>query len=71
MKPDQILDAVKAIANKLGPLRKRVVFLGGATTGLLITEPAAPPIRPTEDVDVIVDLHSMGDYVYATIGHAT
>ena len=54
MKPNQILDGIKAIAKKLGPLRERVVFLGGATTGLLITDPAAPPIRPTEDVDVIV-----------------
>jgi hypothetical protein len=32
-----------------------VVFLGGATIGLWITDPAAPPARATRDVDAIVD----------------
>lgn len=29
-----------------------VVFVGGATIGLWITDPAAPQPRPTKDVDV-------------------
>lgn len=33
-----------------------VVFVGGATLVLWVTDPGAPPIRPTEDVDVIVEV---------------
>jgi hypothetical protein len=29
------------------------VFVGGAVAGVLITDPAMPEIRPTQDVDVI------------------
>ena len=31
-----------------------MAFLGGATIGLWISDPLAPPVRATEDVDVIV-----------------
>lgn len=40
----------------------RVVFLGGAATPLLITDPALPHIRTTFDVDVIVEVVSRMDY---------
>jgi hypothetical protein len=36
------------VARRLGPLQ--VVFLGGVTTTLLVTDPAAPAPRPTKDV---------------------
>jgi len=49
-------------AEKLGPLLDVVVFLGGCATGLLITDPAAPPMRATIDVDVIVEVASLSDY---------
>ena len=49
-------------ADKLGPLVDRVVFLGGCATGLLITDPAAPPMRTTIDVDVIVEVASLSGY---------
>lgn len=42
----------------LGPLTDAVVFVGGATLVLWITDPAAPSPRPTLDVDVIVELTS-------------
>ncbi|MCK5194694.1 MAG: nucleotidyl transferase AbiEii/AbiGii toxin family protein, partial [Desulfobulbaceae bacterium] len=45
-------------ANRLGELRNDMVFIGGCATGLLITDPAAPEIRPTIDVDVIVEVAS-------------
>ncbi len=32
------------------------MFVGGATVGLWITDPGAPPARPTNDVDVIVEV---------------
>ena len=45
MGPTELL---RFIAEKLGDLRDQVVFVGGATSELLITDPAAPP-RPRGD----------------------
>lgn len=42
----------------LGDFVGELVFTGGATIGLWITDPAAPSPRPTEDVDVIVEVTS-------------
>lgn len=50
------LAMIRRVAFRLGPLRKRVVFLGGAATALLITDSAAPDGRITMDVDVIVEI---------------
>lgn len=46
----------------LGKLVDEVVFVGGATVALWITDPAAPPVRVTEDVDVIVEVTSRSGY---------
>lgn len=46
----------------LGPLVGEMTFLGGCATGLLITDPAAPVVRETTDVDVIVEVVSHADY---------
>lgn len=56
------LAMIRHVAARLGHLRKRVVFLGGAATALLITDEAAPDVRVTVDVDVIVEIVSRGDY---------
>jgi hypothetical protein len=46
----------------LGPLVDEVVFVGGATVHLWVTEEAAPPVRATDDVDVICDAATYGEY---------
>jgi len=46
------------VARRLGSMRDEVTFLGGASTSLLITDPAYPQVRPTLDVDVIVEIAS-------------
>jgi hypothetical protein len=56
------LDMLVRAAQALGPLREKVAFLGGATTVLLLTDPAAPAVRPTLDVDVIVDVPGRARY---------
>jgi hypothetical protein len=38
----------------IGGLAEEVVFLGGATIGLRVSDPAAPAVRATEDVDVVL-----------------
>jgi len=41
-------------AEQLGEaLLEQLVFVGGAVAGVLITDPAMPEIRSTQDVDVI------------------
>ena len=54
--------ALEAVARALGELRKDVMFLGGATVGLLTTNAAAAPPRLTDDVDLVVDLPGYADY---------
>ena len=53
---------LSAMADRLGPLLERVVFVGGCATGLLVTDRTAPPIRTTEDVDVITQVASYYEY---------
>ena len=53
---------MEAAVAGLGPVSDQMVFLGGCATGLLITDPAAPPIRATRDVDVIIEVGSLAEY---------
>jgi predicted nucleotidyltransferase len=56
---------MELVAERLGDgLRNELVFVGGAVTGLLITDPAQPAIRPTEDVDLIVKATVRADYAH-------
>lgn len=59
---DPNLALLESIAAALGPLRDRFVFVGGCTTGMLVTDVAAAPVRATRDVDVIVEVLTLADY---------
>ena len=56
------IDLLERGAAALGDLVDEVVFVGGATVALWITDPAAPPPRPTKDVDVIVEVVTRSGY---------
>lgn len=56
------VDLLELAAVKLAPLTDELVFVGGATIALWITEPAAPPTRATDDVDLICDAISYTEY---------
>ena len=56
------MEMVKIVARGFGGLNERMVFLGGAATSLLVTDPGLPHIRTTFDVDVIVEVLSRTDY---------
>lgn len=63
MRPgDPNLDMLELMAAKLGDLAEQLVFVGGSTTGLFITDPLLPPVRVTRDVDVITEAGSRQDY---------
>jgi predicted nucleotidyltransferase len=59
---DLNLEMIRTVADHLGPLQGKVVFVGGATAGLLITDAAAPLPRRTKDVDLIVEIASLVQY---------
>lgn len=49
-------------AKLLGPLLDKLVFVGGAVTGLLVTDSAAGEPRVTVDVDAIAEILSYAEY---------
>lgn len=50
------VELLETAAAALDELLVEVVFVGGATIELWITDPGAPPTRPTLDVDVVVEV---------------
>lgn len=58
----QNIRMLQFMAEKLGPLCDDIVFVGGCTTALFITDEASPDVRYTFDVDCIVDVISSSDY---------
>jgi len=52
----------ESVVRLLAPVLDDLVFVGGCTTGLFITDPAAAGNRPTVDVDAIVDVASYAGY---------
>jgi hypothetical protein len=61
--PDPNLRLLDEAATKLAPFLREIVFVGGVTLGLLITDKAAAPIRSTDDVDVIAEILTYVDYI--------
>jgi hypothetical protein len=56
------VELLETAATALGPLRERVVFLGGATIGIWMTDPAARAPRITYDVDVVAEFVTLSGY---------
>ncbi|HOI41940.1 MAG TPA: hypothetical protein PK523_03260 [Elusimicrobiales bacterium] len=56
------LEMLAHIAKGLGPLKGKVVFVGGSTVPLYLTDPGATPVRPTEDVDCVIQVLTRGQY---------
>lgn len=52
---------IKAVYNALSILQNAVVFVGGATVSLY-AERKTEEVRPTDDVDVLIELWSYRDY---------
>lgn len=59
---DQNIQLLEAVVRALTPVLDRVVFVGGCTIGLLITDSTRPPVRATQDVDMVVELASRHAY---------
>jgi len=59
---DPNLARLEEAAARRGSLLDETVLVGGCATGLLITDPGAAPIRPTLDVDLVVDIVHYQDF---------
>ena len=57
------LESLTIVARLLRPMLEELVFVGGCTTTLLITDLAAAEIRPTYGVDSIAEITSYAEYV--------
>ena len=53
---------VKVIANKLGNLNDRVVYVGGGIIELLLDKEYVLKPRMSEDVDTIIEIYTRGEY---------
>ena len=56
------LEMLEVTAEGLQDLLEEVVFVGGATVALYATDPAAEEARPTDDVDLVIEIASRVEY---------
>jgi predicted nucleotidyltransferase len=59
---DPNIQQLQLVAKALGRLRETLVFVGGCATGVLITDSARPPVRATQDVDLIAEIATKTQY---------
>lgn len=53
---------LRAVASALSELNEKVVFVGGATVSLYATDLAAAEPRPTDDIDVVVEVATYAEF---------
>lgn len=58
------LEVMKLLASKLGPLRNKVVLVGGMVAGLLITDLSGADVRATDDIDLVIEATTYSDYTH-------
>jgi predicted nucleotidyltransferase len=54
--PASNLGALRAVADRLDELKLNYAFLGGSIVNLLLDDPHFLPARPTDDVDVVLEV---------------
>jgi hypothetical protein len=56
--PSSNILMLQTVANGLGELKDEMIFVGGAVAELYADNPAASEIRPTKDVDCVIEFSS-------------
>jgi hypothetical protein len=56
------IGSLRAVSRRLSQARLRYAFKGGSVVNLLLDNPEFAPARPTDDVDVIVEVVSGDRY---------
>lgn len=57
------LTRIKGVANALTEFKDEIAFVGGAAVSLYVDNPEQTETRPTDDIDVLVEIASYGAYV--------
>ncbi len=57
------LEMIQIIASGLAELKDKVVFVGGAVAELYVQNSGAASVRPTTDIDVIINIVSKTEFV--------
>jgi predicted nucleotidyltransferase len=52
---------IVTVAKALGDLNNMTVYVGGAVISLYVNDPAAPEVRPTDDLDITLEITSLGE----------
>ena len=60
--PPSNLGSLRAVADRLDGLGLGYAFTGGSIVNLLLDDPGLSPARPTDDVDVILEVGPCGFY---------
>ena len=55
------VEVIKAVARALGDINNRVVYVGGAVVALYADDPAAEDVRPTKDIDIVVQIAGISE----------
>lgn len=58
------IEMLQAVAHGLGELKNEMVFIGGAVAELYASNPAASVIRPTLDVDCVIEISSRLEFAH-------
>ena len=56
------IQMIEVVAEGLDSLLDEIVFVGGAITSLYYKDSVSPMIRPTEDVDCVIEISSRAEY---------
>jgi hypothetical protein len=54
------IESVIEVATALGELNQKSVFVGGSVVSLYIDDPAAEELRPTMDIDIALEIVTLG-----------
>ena len=57
------IDMLQIVANGLQEIKNDLVFVGGAVAELYANDPASSDIRPTTDIDCLIELSSRKEYL--------
>lgn len=55
------MGVVKKVAAALGELNEQVAYVGGATVSIYADDPAAEDVRPTKDIDIMLNIVSFAE----------
>ncbi|MCF8345506.1 MAG: hypothetical protein K9H13_12790 [Bacteroidales bacterium] len=55
------IESLIEVAEALGDLNNRAVYVGGAVVSMYLNDPAAEDPRPTKDIDVAMEIATVGE----------